>query len=244
MIREIRKKMVILGNRTFSDAAKSYFGDTEKKDWVSRNMILEGSQMERTHIEALLCGNFILEATVADHVMAERLEKLLEKMRENSYRGWSLDLAMLREFRNILDGEKEGSIPEYRRKNLMLAEYDYMAKMPAEIPSAMQELQLYILRQADVPEGSREAFEAAVKIHNTIIEIMPYGQEDKVLARAAMLYFLMLKGYPAVLPELKETEYNELFFRYLQIGSAWAFEEKLIEAILARLELMIQLTAY
>ena len=59
-----------------------------------------------------------------------------------------------------------------------------------------------------------------------------------------MVYFLLLKGYPAVLPELKETDYNELFYRYLKIDSAWAFEEEVIGAILARLELMIQLTEY
>jgi len=244
MIREIRKKMVILGKRNFSDMTKNYFRDFEKKDWISRNMILEGSALERSHIEALVCGNFILEATVGDHVMVERLSNLLERMYENSAKGWPLDLPMLNEFKNILDGEEKRRIPEYRRKNLMLAEYDYMAKLPAEIPSAMQELQLYILRNSGASEGSREIFETAVKIHNDIIEIMPYGQGDKVLARAAMVYFLMLKGYPAVLPELKETDYNELFYRYLKIDSAWAFEEEVIGAILARLELMIQLTEY
>lgn len=245
MVREIRKKMLILSNRMpFSDIAQNCFADMEKKEWVTYNMMLEGSALSDSQIDALVCGNCILEATIGDHIMVERLSGLFAAMKANAQNNRPLDLKMISEFRSIYVGDMPSDLPELRRKNLMMPEIDYMAKLPAEIPESMEELGTFLRDKADVAEGSREVFEAAVKIHNSIIEIMPFGEEDKVLARAAMLYFLMVRGYPAVLPKLKETDYNEMIFRCFRLGSAWAFEEKLIEEILTRLEFMIQLTAY
>ena len=245
MIREIRKKLLILNNRKpFTAIADNCFGEMERKNWIITNMLLEGSALSRSQIDALASGNCILEASIGDHVMAERLDTIFDVMRELTGRRRPLDLHVIRLLRNIYEGEDEGDIPEYRRRNLMMPEIDYMAKLPAEIPSAMEELGVYLKSRISLQEGSREVFESAVKIHNSIIEIMPYGENDKVVARVAMLYFLMLNGYPPVLPELKETDYNELIFRYLKTGSPWTFEEALMEGILAHLELMIQLTAY
>lgn len=245
MIREIRKKMLILSNRMpFSEIAQNCFLDMEKKEWITLNMVLEGSALNSRQINALVSGGYILEASIGDHVMVDRLDSLLAAMSKYSAQKRHLDLALIKAFKNIFDGEEENNNREYRRKNMMMPELDYMAKLPAEIPEAMEALGRYLKERTGIHEGSREGFEAAVKIHNSIIEIMPYDENDKVLARAAMLYFLMCEGYPAVLPELKETDYNELIFRYLKVGSSWPFEEAIIEAILARLELMIQLTDY
>jgi len=245
MIREIRKKMLILSNRMpFSDIAQNCFLDMERKEWIVSNMVLEGSALSSRQITALVSGGYILEASVGDHVMVDRLDSLLAAMRKYSAQKRPLDLALIKAFKNIFDGEEENNDREYRRKNMMMPELDYVAKLPAEIPEAMEKLGRYLREKAAVPQGSRETFETAVKIHNSIIEIMPYDENDKVLARAAMLYFLMQRGYPAVLPELKETDYNELIYRYLKTGSSWTFEEAIIEAILTRLELMIQLTDY
>ena len=73
---------------------------------------------------------------------------------------------------------------------------------------------------------------------------MPYGERDGLLARAMMSYFLMEKGYPAVVPNMKEEEYNSLALTMLKTAELQGLKELVKKEVLEHFDLMIQLTAY
>lgn len=245
MIRDIKKKMVILSGRMpFSTDVKDFITQIEKKEWVYRNMKLEGSALTQEQADSLIKGQYVLGASVWEHIMTERLTKVLSKMHDMNSRGTDMDLKLINSFHNIIAGVNKTLKDGYRKRSAVITEFEYIPVLPAEIPQKMEELSLFISRSSRAPAGSAECFERAVQIHNKIISILPFGDEDKLLARIAAAYFLMTKGYPAIVADVGEGEYNGMVYDSLKSGENTALSSAVLKALRQRFDLMIQLTAY
>ena len=74
MIREIRKKLVVLSNRSpFPQAVKDYIDHLEKLDWIYMNLRLDGSPLSRDDAEKILGGEPVMSGRIMDHVLVENL---------------------------------------------------------------------------------------------------------------------------------------------------------------------------
>lgn len=245
MIRDIKKKMVILSRRMpFSNDVKAFMNHLEKKEWVYRNLRMEGSRLTPEQIENLLAGQYVLGASVWEHLMVQRLEKLIFSMYDFISRRVDIDLKLINTFHNLLSADNADLNDGYRKKSMVITEYDYIPLIPAEIPSAMKKLQMIIDRKNKITGDSVECFDAAAEIHNEILRILPYGGDDKILARVLMTYFLMERGYPAVIFDMSEEEYNNAVFKGLRDADCSPMREAMLKAVLERTDLMMQLTAY
>ena len=245
MIRDIKKKMVILSRRMpFSNDVKAFMNHLEKKEWVYRNLRMEGSRLTPEQIENLLAGQYVLGASVWEHLMVQRLEKILASMYDFISRRVDIDLKLINTFHNLLSADNADLSDGYRKKGMVITEYDYIPAIPAEIPSAMKNLQMIINKKNKITGDSVECFNAAAEIHNEILKIFPYGNEDKILARVLMTYFLMERGYPAVTFAMSEEEYNRAVLRGLKDADCSPMREAMLKAVLERTDLMMQLTAY
>lgn len=245
MIRDIRKKMVILSGRMpFSPQVREFAAHIEKKDWIYRNLKLNGSALREEEVEDLINGSYVLGASVGEHLTAERLEKALGKMRDSVSRGTDMDLKLINTFHNIIAGTGLDTGKGYRKRSLVITEYDYTPAIPSDIPEEMQKLQTMIDEKNQIAGSSEDCFLAAAEIHNMILSIFPYGDEDKILARTAAAYFLMTKGYPAVACDMGEGEYNEAVSEGVKYGRCETLKDSLLKAVLERMDLMLQLTAY
>ena len=77
MIREIRKKLVVLSNRSpFPQTVKDYIDHLEKLDWIYMNLKLDGSPLTRDECEKILIGEPVMNGRILDHVMAQKLDEL------------------------------------------------------------------------------------------------------------------------------------------------------------------------
>lgn len=245
MIRDIKKKMVILSRRMpFSNDVKAFMNHLEKKEWVYRNLRMEGSRLTPEQIENLLAGQYVLGASVWEHLMVQRLEKLIFSMYDFISRRVDIDLKLINTFHNLLSADNADLNDGYRKKSMVITEYDYIPLIPAEIPSAMKKLQMIIDKKNKITGDSVECFDAAAEIHNEILRILPYGGDDKILARVLMTYFLMERGYPAVIFDMSEEEYNNAVFKGLRDADYSKIREAMLKAVLERTDLMMQLTDY
>lgn len=245
MIRDIKKKMVILSRRMpFSNDVKAFMNHMEKKEWVYRNLKMEGSQLTPEQTENLLTGQYVLAASVWEHLMVQRLEKILASMYDFISRRVDIDLKLINTFHNLLSADNADLSDGYRKKSMVITEYDYIPLIPAEIPSAMKKLQMIIDKKNKITGDSVECFDAAAEIHNEILRILPYGGDDKILARVLMTYFLMERGYPAVIFDMSEEEYNNAVFKGLRDADYSKIREAMLKAVLERTDLMMQLTDY
>lgn len=242
MIREMRKKMVILHNRRpFKDSVRAHLQDLELREWVYMNLRFSGSSLSRENIDTILNGGWILEATVEEHLMIERLVQLLRYILRQTDMGANLNLRILGEIHSIITEGQPEIQEEYRKGSPVLLEYGTTPMLPADIPAAMKQVADYAAADA---EGEGEVFLKAARIHNRILEIWPYREGNEILARAAMYWCLARKGYPLAALNMTEQDYNRQVSTYLKGGSSRDLAEALVGAVHSRLELMIQLTAY
>lgn len=221
MIRDIRKKLVILTNRApFKEETKKYIDHLERVDWLVMNMRLDGSTLNRSDIEAVLEGEQVLKGRIMDHML----------------------LAELEDMRLQIYGEKklEFVSKEWRKNTPVIDEYGYMPPLPVEIPKLFNELGDFISKR----EAIEDPFVKAAEIHNRFIAMYPFKEHNQIAARGLMEYYLVGEGYPMVFLDVAEEEYNGWIESYLKGGSSKALAEYMTKATLDRLELFIQLTDF
>lgn len=244
MMREIRKKMVILRNRSpFPQEVKAYLYDLEYREWISMNMRLSGSSLSMEQIDTILRGGCIMEATVSAHLMLDRLEELRQFIYRLTDLGAPLSETIVRDMHAILVGKNERE--DYRKSTPVLREYDCMAMTADLIPDAMVQLMRFAGQGTDSAAGSLyNPLERAVLVHNRLLEIYPFREENEMVARAAMYYMVAEAGLPMAAVKLDAEEYRQDFLRYRSKTSDLCLAKHLAQAVVDRLELMIQLTRY
>ena len=237
MIREIRKKLVVLSNRSpFPAAVKEYIDHLEKLDWIYMNLRLDGSPLSREEVEKILGGEMVINGRIMDHVLVERLGELRRELYDLMQRRLDIGPELIR---NI--AAKTGvDTTEFRKTTPQLVEYEYTPVLPAEIPGAMSEF----LAFAGHRDEFENPFEKAAGLHNRLLAIYPFKEGNQIAARALMEYYLLGEGFPMAYLDMSESEYNGAFCDYCRSGSSKSLADLLTKAVLDRLELMIQLTGY
>ena len=237
MIREIRKKLVVLSNRSpFPAAVKEYIDHLEKLDWIYMNLRLDGSPLSREEVEKILGGEMVINGRIMDHVLVERLGELRRELYDLMQRRLDIGPQLIR---NI--AAKTGvDTTEFRKTTPQLVEYEYTPVLPAEIPGTMSEF----LAFAGHRDEFENPFEKAAGLHNRLLAIYPFKEGNQIAARALMEYYLLREGFPMAYLDMSESEYNGAFCDYCRSGSSKSLADLLTKAVLDRLELMIQLTGY
>ena len=237
MIREIRKKLVVLSNRSpFPAAVKEYIDHLEKLDWIYMNLRLDGSPLSREEVEKILGGEMVINGRIMDHVLVERLGELRRELYDLVQRGLDVSPELIR----IIAAKAGADSTEFRKTTPQLVEYDYTPVLPAEIPGAMSDFLAFAGRRDEF----ENPFEKAASLHNRMLAIYPFKEGNQIAARALMEYYLLREGFPMAYLDMSESEYNGAFCDYCRSGSSKSLADLLTKAVLDRLELMIQLTGY
>ena len=169
MLREIRKKLVILHNRRpFPEQVRSYLADLEKREWLYMNLRLSGSSLRPEDVDTVLQGGCVLSAPIEEHLMITRLEELRQYIYRLSDMEADLSLQMIRDMHTILTGS---AAKEFRKGSPVLLEYGASPLLPGEIPGEMAGLVDFAGRQ----ETGENPFQKAARLHNRCIEIYPYS---------------------------------------------------------------------
>ena len=257
-LREIRKKMVILKNHMpFSADRKSSFRKIEGDEWLWRNVRLEGTGLSRGQVEAAASGEIVLGGSVGEHLLLAVVNALPDKLWAWAGMKREPDLNLIAELAGetgaaedvgsrygaadaAVGAEKAG----YRRRNLVIHEFNYTPPLPAEIPGRMEEAGKALVEAVRTEAASEECFICAARIHNMIAEISPYGRKDRLLARSVAAYYLIFKGYPLVTFDMSESAYNKMIEIYIRTGRNEDCAAALAKAVLERLRLMARLTGY
>lgn len=248
MIREIRKKLVVLSNRRpFPQSVKDYINHLERVDWIYMNLRLDGSPLTRQEAEQILGGEPVMNGRIMDHVLISRLDDLRNELYDLAARDLDISPELCRLMaekcsctNSISASDADSAAAAYRKSTPSLMEYSYTPVLPLEIPQAMKELAHYANRREDFDNP----FEKAAGIHNGFLSVFPYRENNQFVARALMEYHLMLHGLPMAFLDMSESDYNRAFEEFCRTGASRPLANQLTVSTLNRLELMIQLTAY
>ncbi len=239
MIRDIKKKLIILNNRgPLRPEVRSFLNDLELKEWIYMNLRLSGSNLTTDSIDTILGGGYVLDARLDEHLLIDRLRQLRQYLYRMSDMDGDISKVMLGDINRIINGE-DGQ-KDFRRSNSLIMEYQYTPISPSEIIDAIEDF----LSFAKDDDLYTDHIKKAVKLHMRIIEIFPYSEGNEYIARSLMYYWLLRKGYPIAALDMGEQAYNDSIIEYLKTGSGELLYSTLLKAIHAKLSLMMQLTGY
>jgi hypothetical protein len=240
MIREIRKKIIVLGNRLpFAQHTKDYIDHLERIDWIYMNLALDGSPLTRDNVEGILQGEMVLTGRIMDHVIIERLDALYGEMYDLASRDIPLSSRLASRFAEILaDGDMDAS--EFRKSTPTLQQFSYTPVLAGDIGPGLDQLMAMTEHKGEFDNP----FAKAANLHNAFMAIWPFRENNEIIARALMEYYLIRQGFPVAALNVTESEYNSAFVQYTKDGSSVWLADHLMRAVRDRLELLIQLTAY
>jgi len=237
MFREIKKKQIILESRKpYSSEAVEYIRELNMLDWIHSSMRLDGCILKRFETEKIIKGGFVDNASVNDHVLIERYRAMIQTTSDMLSLSNNLNKDVIFGFQQQLTGEAG---VYYRRENPVLVSLAYNPPHPSEIEEQMEILMNWFY--SDDMESNPVL--KAVCLHHRLIEIYPFDMYSEAIARAAMYYYLMEKGFPTFEIKMKEQEYNIAVMEYLKKEDAAPFYMEVEECLFNKMEIMIQLTA-
>ena len=239
MLREIRKKMVILHNRSpFRQDVKDCLAALEHREWILMFLRLSGSRLTEDEINTMLQGGFVLHAAVEECLLVDRVQQLREYIYRLTDMGASLSGQILRDMHAILSG---GGREEFRRGGILMEKYGTYSQINgSDVTEAVNE----VLRFAAKKTEGENPLEKAAVIHNRILEIYPFSERNELLALAALYYVTAEAGYPLAALKLSEEAYTDLFLYYSRTRDCRGMAQALGEAVLARMDFMMQLTGH
>lgn len=234
MYREIRKKMIILGNRfPFTKEVSSLIKYMQKRDWIYLNMKLEGSQITQVELEQVLQSDTLINIPIEEYILIRRLEDLFAEMVSWARKGLPISRAMIENMYQICSQEK----PVYRRSNPVILQWSFTPILPQDIDHEIDIL------TAKSKEEVFDPLKKAVSLHNDFLKIYPYGKFNEIIARGLMYYTVMLENLPLAKMKIKEEEYNHILYEELNKGCEQSqLYDFLVKATLDTLNVIDSLT--
>ncbi|MCL1808545.1 MAG: Fic family protein [Clostridiales bacterium] len=237
MFREIKKKLIILENRKpYSSETNKYIQEIDMADWIHSSLRLDGCALSRHEVETILRGDLVADASLDDHVIVERYGGLFKSAGDSLAISSCLSKEMMFSFQSRLAG---GERAHYRKGNPVLLSINHNPPHPSEIEEQMDILMNWFYSE----DMEANPILKAVCLHHRIIETYPFDMYSEAVARAAMFYFLMERGYPVFEISMSEQEYNRSVIEYLKKEDPQPFYQEAERSLLNKMELLIQLTA-
>lgn len=190
-----------------------------KIQWVLMNMRLSGSLMKEETAVRIAGGEYVLDATLEEHLLVTRLIEIFPLMEALLDMREELCPETIRKFYRVFSGGGEAS---YRKSTPVLFHLSYNPVLPSEIEEGMNRL---FKRLHSHPVG--DPLKQAVFVHNELIRIYPFDEYSELAARAAMEYELLYCGKKMCPLTLSESAYNSALSRYLKKGEETEILENL-----------------
>ncbi len=239
MYREIRRKKALLESRApFKAEVAAEISKMNLEDMVYTSLRLSGSALSREKIKSMLNGNIIREASISEHMALERYRSLQEEMANQIEMGSSLNLRTLLLLYSIITDSKGEDA--YRKNDPFIHELSYTPPHYWDVPEQMDILMKWMSRD-DEEFAGKELMKAAY-FHNRLVEIYPFREKNREIARVGLYYYIMSKGYPVFNFNFSEIEYNKAIEAYLKkedIGPLYSGVER---SLFNKLDMMLMMT--
>ncbi|MBO4992341.1 MAG: Fic family protein [Firmicutes bacterium] len=245
MYGEIRRKLTLLeSGKPWGDQLCDFLRQTDQTDWIFSCLRLSGSALSRESVQKILRGELVTDVALSDHLKLHsyvEAMKGLEDMREMHY-----DI-LCRSGIHALYQAVYREDPQYRRRDPVLPQWDYLTPHFTELEEKMTALYQEAERWKDgapLSDGHRSnpLLQACV-VHMGLMEIYPFGEQTEELARFAMLYIMLCAGLPVTVIAMSEQEYNVCIMNYLRSGDILPFYRVMERSVYNKVEVLLQITA-
>ena len=245
MYGEIQRKLNVLESRKpYNAHAEAFLQESDRVDWIFSCLRLSGSILTKESIQKILRGELVTDVALNDHL---KLHSYVEAMKRLSgMKEMHYDLLSHSGIRALYQAVYDQD-PEYRRRDPVLHQWDYLPPHFTELDEQMMLLYSQVEEWHDgalLSDGTRSnPLYQACYLHMRLLEVYPFGEETSDLAHFAMLYNMMCAGLPVAVISMSEQEYNHCVMDFLRTGDIRPFYRSMERAVYNKLEVILQITA-
>lgn len=184
--------------------------EEKRIQWVLMNLRLSGSAMNTEQAAKIAAGEYVLEASLEEHLLVTKLLDALTLMEQLLGLQEELCTKTLYRFYRVFSGGEAGN---FRKRTPVLAHLSHSPVLPQEI-----EEELTRMFRALHGHPVVNPLEAAAFVHHELMRIYPFDQCNELIARAAMEYELLYLGMDLYPITLSESAYNSALANYMKFG--------------------------
>lgn len=245
MYAEIQRKLALAESRKpYGERLERFIKETDQADWIFSCLRLGGSVLSRESVQKILRGELVTDVALSDHQKLHDYVDAMKRlvgMKEMQYD--LLSASGMKKLYETVFGEE----PQYRRRDPVLPQWDYLPPHFTELEEQMAILYSQVDQWkdgAELSDGSRSnPLYQACYLHMSLLEVYPFGEPTEDLARFALLYVMMCAGLPVTVISMSEQEYNTCVMNFLRNGDIRPFYKVMERAVYNKLEVILQITA-
>lgn len=237
MIREIKKKKLILDNRKpFSVETQHLIEEMNQLDWIHSSLRLDGYSVNRESVGQILAGGFLVNQSINLHAAVSSLQQTIRLFAHMADMEMDLNEAAIQKVYQVMEQSSEVG---YRKNNPILRMLNYNPPHFKEVDEQMSILVQWLHRD----QSHINPIETAARFHNKLMEIYPFESGTEALARSLAQYQLIRNGLPPIQWNQSEQEYYDAIQVYLKNEDIQPIYDVLERGVYNKLEVMMQLTA-
>lgn len=229
---DIKSKMDSL--KPFSDGFKAIYENLNLLDFAYMNLKLDGSNLTKEGVNEIIKGEVIDHVSLMEHQEVVHHKEILKTMNDMLQMDMELDEKQITRLYKSLTGKENIS---FRSDTSILYHLDYMPSAAATIEDELKDVFIQVFKI----DYKGDFIKRAISIHNRIVKVYPFKDENECLARIAMEYELMRNGMPVIPFELSESDYNCMLGEYLSTGEEDPLYENLMFSAVSKLNILIGL---
>lgn len=226
---------MLKNNRLLRSAVR----EVNRIDMVRAALIMRNQAHDRVPVEKILEGEFPQEVSVKDYVFIENFNNLVRIAFSSMEMGNTLDKHLLVQGYRILSENENGY---FRKSNPVVYSFNHVPPHAVDAEAKLDDS----LRRVYSKDAGDNVILKAMYIHNKIIDIWPFDDNNGELAIFALNYILMENGLAPISLKGDRQEYlnmvtdclkgvrQEVFYQYL----CDAVEEKMKATLSACREYM------
>lgn len=226
-----RLKVGIQSKKPYPRSVAEQLKALDLLDLTVCGMLLEDGGLTRTDISGMIDGDMPKEVSLKQCMAVRNFQGLMDDFHNCLDLRCSLDIKLLLRFYGILTG-KDG---EFRRSNYTAVDLRYVPPHSTEIGDKLNQLFKNVYR------SNANDIRNAAMIHCGILAIYPFEEESGLMARVAMNYYLMEKGYPPVALVYNYDEYMSTMTECLKDDNDALFFWGLERAVFNKLTQVMQI---
>ncbi|MBP3385185.1 MAG: Fic family protein [Firmicutes bacterium] len=232
MYQELQKlKVKLQTGRPYSRQMTEQIRELDLQDFICCGMLLEGDDLTRGDIIGMIDGEMPKQVSLKQCMAVRNYQALMDEFHNCLDLSCSLDLKLLLRFYSILTGKDDG----FRRSNYTAVDFKYVPPHSTEIENRLNQLFKNVYR------SNLNEIRNAACVHCGILAVYPFEEDSGVMARIAMNYYLMEKGYSPVSLRYNYSEYLSTMTECLRDDNDALFFWGLERAVFNKLTQVIQM---
>lgn len=187
---------MLKNNRLLRSAVR----EVNRIDMVRAALIVRNQAHDRVPVEKILEGELPQEVSVKDYVFISNFSDLVRISFSNMEMGNSLDKHLLIQGYRILSENENGY---FRKTNPVVYSFNHVPPHAVDVEARLDDC----IRKVYSRDAGDNVVLKAMYIHNKIIDIWPFDDNNAELAIFALNYFLMENGLAPISMSLDRQDY-------------------------------------